>query len=84
MRKYVSTYTEGTSAKDISNDAYAMFSGVYVCVFPIFFIIKAYVVGTHLNCINKSMQFKRVPSTYAFIKSRQKVYWLSSEDKGIA
>ena len=22
------------------------------------FFIKAYVVGTHLNCINKSMQFK--------------------------
>ena len=32
------------------------------------FLIKAYVVGTHLNCIDKSMQFKWVPTTYAFIK----------------
>ena len=30
--------------------------------------IKAYVVGTHLNCIDLSMQFKGVPTTYAFIK----------------
>ena len=27
------------------------------CTF-VYFFIKAYVVGTHLNCINKSMQFK--------------------------
>ena len=27
-------------------------------IFPDFFFIKAYVVGTHLNCIDKSMQFK--------------------------
>ena len=26
-------------------------------VFFLIFFIKAYVVGTHLNCINKSMQF---------------------------
>ena len=25
-------------------------------------------VGTHLNCINMSMQFKLVPTTYAFKK----------------
>ena len=38
-------------------------------LFLIFFI-KAYmyVVGTHLNCIDKSMQFKWVPTTYAFNK----------------
>ena len=43
--------------------------------FPIFFI-KAYVVGTLLNCIDfdKSMQFKRVPTTYAFIKKYTKKY----------
>ena len=52
------------SAKDLSNDAYAMF---FVCFLHIAFI-KAYVVGTHLNCIDKSMQFKWVPTTYAFIK----------------
>ena len=32
------------------------------------FFIKAYVVGAHLNCMDKSMQFKWVPTTYAFIK----------------
>ena len=36
-------------------------------LFLIFFI-KAYVVGTHLNYIDKSMQFKWVPTTYAFKK----------------
>ena len=36
-------------------------------IFVIFFI-KAYVVGTHLNFIDLSMQFKWVPTTYAFIK----------------
>ena len=39
------------------------------CVFILIFFIKPYVVGTHLNCINKSMQFKWVPTTYAFIKN---------------
>ena len=34
----------------------------------LYFFIKAYIVGTHLNCIDLSMQFKRVPTTYAFIK----------------
>ena len=47
---YVSTYTRDTlkkrSAKDFSNDAYEIFC------FLISFI-KAYVVGTHLNCIDK-------------------------------
>ena len=38
----------------------------------IYFFIKAYVVGTHLNCINKLMQFKWVPTTYAFIKQIRK------------
>ena len=32
------------------------------------YFIKAYVVGTYLNCIDLSMQFKWVPTTYAFIK----------------
>ena len=36
--------------------------------FYLIFFIKAYVVGTHLNCIDKSMQFKWVPTIYAFIK----------------
>ena len=29
---------------------------------------KAYVVGTRLNCLDLSRQFKRVPTTYTFIK----------------
>ena len=47
------------------------FCGVFV--FLIFFM-KAYAVGTHLNCIEKSMQFKWVPTTYAFIKKKTKKY----------
>ena len=53
---YVSTYTKDTlktSAKDLCHDAYVMF---FVCLFS--FDIKAYVMGTHLNCIDSSMQFK--------------------------
>ena len=40
-----------------------MLMGCFLCFFLIFFI-KAYVVDTHLNCIDKSMQFKWVPITY--------------------
>ena len=29
--------------------------------------IKVYVVGTHLNCLDLSRQFKRVPTTNAFM-----------------
>ena len=55
MVKYVSIYTKGTLkrllAKDLSNDAYVML--VFFCfVFFLIVFIKAYVVGTHLNCIN--------------------------------
>ena len=32
------------------------------------FFTRAYVMGTHLNCIDLSMQFKWVPTTYAFVK----------------
>ena len=41
---------------------------VCVCVFSLNFFVKAYVVGTNLNGINKLMPFKWVPITYAFIK----------------
>ena len=62
-------YTKGTFQKIskglIFNDVYAIFC------FMIFFI-KAHVVGTHLNCIDKSMQFKWVPTTNAFIKKYTK------------
>ena len=67
--KYVSTYTKGTlkqrSVEDLSNDAYVC--DVIVFSFFLIFFIKVYVVGTHLNCIDESMQFKWVPTTYAFI-----------------
>ena len=42
-------------------------------VFSLYLFIKAYVVGTHLDCIDLSMQFKRVPATYAFIKKIRKI-----------
>ena len=50
--------------KDLSNDSYATF----FCVFFFYsdFLYKAYVVGTHLNRIDKSMRFKWVPKTYGF------------------
>ena len=55
---------EGTlykrSAKDLFADVYAIF-------FMIFFI-KTYVVGTNLNCLDLSRQFKWVSTTYHFIK----------------
>ena len=34
----------------------------FLCVSPYFFI-EEYVVGTHLNCIDKSIQFTWVPTT---------------------
>ena len=55
MIRYVSTYNKGTlkqrSAKDLSNNVYVMF----LCFLFLIFFIKAYIVGTHLNCIDKSM-----------------------------
>ena len=55
------------SVKDLSNAAYCVFF-----FFFLIFFIKVYAVGTHLNCINKLMQFKWVPTTYAFIKKKTK------------
>ena len=41
----------------------------------LFFFFKAYVnVGTHLHFLDKSMQFKWVPKTYAFIKKLRKLH----------
>ena len=37
-----------------------------------FFFIKVYVVGSHLICIDLSMQFKWVPTTYAFKENQKK------------
>ena len=66
MVKYVSTYicTRGQLLKRSVKD---FFDDVYAICFLIFFI-KAYVMGTHLNCIGKKMQFKWEPTRYAFIK----------------
>ena len=38
----------------------------------VYFFIKAYVLGTHLNCIDLTMQFKWVPTTYAFKEKTRK------------
>ena len=57
-------YVQGTleekkkNAKDLSNDAYAMF--LYVSFFPIFFI-KAYIVGTHNICLYKEVDKITLP-----------------------
>ena len=64
MVKYVSAY-QGYTSKKIS--AKNLFDDVYPIFFLIFFT-KAYVVSTHLNCIDKWMQFRWVPTIYAFIK----------------
>ena len=45
---------------------------ITVSVLFIYFFTKAYIVGSHLNCIDLSMQFKWVPTTYAFIKKIRK------------
>ena len=58
------TLKEKRSSKDSSNDAYAIF----LCCFFFVIFIKAYVVGTQLNCIDKLMQFKWVLTTFAFKK----------------
>ena len=41
------------------------------CTFIYFFMKKTYVVGTHLNCFDKSRQFKRVSTTYDSIKKTE-------------
>ena len=61
------------TAKDLSSDANVLlfffcFVFFFVFCFLLSFFLKLYVVGTHLNCIDKSLQFKWVPTTYAFIK----------------
>ena len=67
--KYVSTYAKGTLQKD-QRRTYVMIlmRCVFFFVFYSDFLYKAYAVGAHLKCIDKSMQFKWVPITYAFIK----------------
>ena len=35
----------------------------------LFVFINAYVMGTYLNCIELSMQFKWVPTTYALLRN---------------
>ena len=51
--------------RGVINDACAIF---FLIVF-----IKAYVVGTHLNCLDLSRQFKWVLTTHAFIKKQVKI-----------
>ena len=43
----------------------------------VYFFVNIHVVGTHLNCLDKSRQFKRIPTTYAFIKKNKKKYCIS-------
>ena len=46
----------------------------FLCFCFLIFVVKAYVVGTHLNCIDKPIQFRWVPTTYSFIKKVDKKY----------
>ena len=68
MVKYVFTYSKSTLKKDQQKTP-AMKLKRCLCVFIFLsFFIKAYVVGTYLDCIDRSMQFRWVPITYFFIK----------------
>ena len=55
--KYVPTYIKGTLKKKLQKTYQIMLMRCF-CMFFFNFLYKAYVVGTHLNCIDKSMQFK--------------------------
>ena len=45
-------------------DAYATFLCCFFLVlFFLIFFLKAYVAATHLNCINKLIQFEWIPTT---------------------
>ena len=56
--------TKCISSKDLFDDVYVIFFS--------YFLYKAYVVGTKLNCIIMSMQFKLVPTTFALKKKLTK------------
>ena len=75
MVKYVSFYTKVYTFKKKKKDQQSTYLMMLMQCFFSGFLIKVYVVGTHLNYINKLMQFKWVPTTHALI-SRQKVQWL--------
>ena len=74
--KYVSTYTKGTLKKKDQRRAYIMtlMQCLYVFFYFLYKNIYIYVVGTHLNCINKLMLFKWVPETYTYYKEVDKKY----------
>ena len=50
-------------------------------IFFLIFFIQAYVVSTQLNCIDKSMQFKWVPTTYAIQMSTHNICLYEEVDK---
>ena len=47
------------------------FNDAYEILFPVFFI-EAYVVATHLNCLDLSRQFKEYPQHMFFYKEVDK------------
>ena len=67
-----------------------LFNDACVIFFFLIFFIKAYAVGTHLNCLDKYIkafvvgthlnyslrQLKSVPTTYGFYKEADKNTWL--------
>ena len=56
--------TKCISSKDLVDDVYVIFFS--------YFLYRTYVLGTNLNCIIMSMQFKLVPTTFALKKKLTK------------
>ena len=68
--KYVPTYTKGTLKKKMLKTHQIMLMRCLL-VFLFFFsdfLYKSTRCGYHLNCMDLSMQFKWVPTIYAFIR----------------
>ena len=66
-RVYPGSAGQGLKKKSIEDIMRSVVNDAYSILFSVFFI-EAYVVGTRLNCLDLSRQFKQVPTTYVFIK----------------
>ena len=58
MVKYISTYYGNTIKRKEKKIRKGLILDDDYAIFFLIFFIKAYVVGTHLICIDMSMQFK--------------------------
>ena len=55
----------------------SVFNDTYEIYYFLIFFMKTYVVGTHLNCLDMSRQFKEYPQ-HVFINQKIKEHWLKS------